>query len=222
MRRAFTLIGLLVVIAILAILAAILFPVLAHSRAAAKQSVCISNLRQIGQAMNLYMGDNDDIFPHAVDAVDKTQPVIWGDFPEFQTKIPDMPLLPDALQPYTKSREVWRCPADNGTVVVDNHPWLDFRTAPSLHKIYGSSYFFRTEIAFKFFSSSQFQLPSNVNVLMDGAGHWHGSTPRLERNENSAEWLRKWRGYRYNVLFGDFHAKSLTYDELQAAWSVDL
>lgn len=60
MKKAFTLIELLVVIAIIAILAAILFPVFAQAKAAAKNAMVVSNLKQIGVAMNLYVSDNDD------------------------------------------------------------------------------------------------------------------------------------------------------------------
>jgi prepilin-type N-terminal cleavage/methylation domain-containing protein len=59
-RRAFTLIELLVVIAIIAILAAILFPVFAQAKIAAKKAVSLSNLKQIGLAQFMYMGDWDD------------------------------------------------------------------------------------------------------------------------------------------------------------------
>lgn len=60
MRRGFTLIELLVVIAIITILAAILFPVLAESRESGRQTVCLSNMRQIGMAMRMYVSDNDE------------------------------------------------------------------------------------------------------------------------------------------------------------------
>lgn len=63
MKRAFTLIELLVVIAIIAILAAILFPVFAQAKLAAKKTADLSNMKQIGTAMMIYMGDYDDQFP---------------------------------------------------------------------------------------------------------------------------------------------------------------
>lgn len=59
-RRAFTLIELLVVIAIIAILAAILFPVFAQAKAAAKKTVCLSDVKQIALADVMYGTDNDD------------------------------------------------------------------------------------------------------------------------------------------------------------------
>jgi prepilin-type N-terminal cleavage/methylation domain-containing protein len=62
-RRTFTLIELLVVIAIIAILAAILFPVFAQARAKARQTACLSNMRQIGTAVMMYVQDYDEFYP---------------------------------------------------------------------------------------------------------------------------------------------------------------
>lgn len=88
-RRAFTLIELLVVIAIIAILAAILFPVFAQAKAAAKDSVALSNVKQLGLGCLMYAGDSDDVFPLATK--------IEGDsFTTWQFMI----------QPYAKSYQV--------------------------------------------------------------------------------------------------------------------
>jgi prepilin-type N-terminal cleavage/methylation domain-containing protein len=63
--KAFTLIELLVVIAIIAILAAILFPVFAQAKAAAKASACLSNMRQVGMATQIYNQDYDFAYPQS-------------------------------------------------------------------------------------------------------------------------------------------------------------
>jgi prepilin-type N-terminal cleavage/methylation domain-containing protein len=62
-RGGFTLIELLVVIAIIVILAAILFPVFAHAREKARQTHCLSNLRQLGMALGMYLQDHEETFP---------------------------------------------------------------------------------------------------------------------------------------------------------------
>jgi prepilin-type N-terminal cleavage/methylation domain-containing protein/prepilin-type processing-associated H-X9-DG protein len=64
---AFTLIELLVVIAIIAILAAILFPVFAQAREKARQTACLSNLKQIGLGIQMYLQDYEGVYPQAVD-----------------------------------------------------------------------------------------------------------------------------------------------------------
>ncbi len=64
MKKAFTLIELLVVIAIIAILAAILFPVFAQAKEAAKKTQCLSNMKNVGTAVIMYLGDSDDMYPN--------------------------------------------------------------------------------------------------------------------------------------------------------------
>jgi type II secretory pathway pseudopilin PulG len=212
----------LVVIAIIAIIAAILFPVFSSAKAAAKKTTCLSNLSQIGKGIALYMADSNDIFPHAVDPSDKYAPQIWNSQPQWQALLANMPMIHEVLQPYVKSKELFKCPADNGTRVLDNHFPDTLDTAPSMFKHYGSSYFFRTEIAFRQFSDTSFELPAEVNVMFDGAGHWHGSRPMLLPTDDAATYIDRIKNYRYNTLYGDWHVKSLTRDALDKAWQTNL
>lgn len=98
MRKGFTLIELLVVIAIIAILAAILFPVFARAREKARQASCMSNLKQIGLALNMYGQDWDDMAPIL------TYEAEWGDGKGWT----------EAIYPYTKNEQIYRCPSVDG------------------------------------------------------------------------------------------------------------
>ena len=72
---AFTLIELLVVIAIIAILAGILFPVFAQARDKAREATCLSNNKQIGLAVSMYLQDNDSTYPAQHAAPDTSLPL---------------------------------------------------------------------------------------------------------------------------------------------------
>jgi prepilin-type N-terminal cleavage/methylation domain-containing protein len=73
-QRAFTLIELLVVIAIVAILAALLLPALASARDKSRKAACISNLRQLGIALQSYASDNEGRIPYGPKAPPFTNP----------------------------------------------------------------------------------------------------------------------------------------------------
>ncbi len=191
----FTLVELLTAIGIIAVLSALLFPVLARARAGAQATACLTNLRQIGLAIRAYQQDWDDRYPWAVDPIDKSLPGIWAAYPDFMGQIPAMPLLHALLLPYARHRELFRCPLDSGYEVAD---WvgrtLDAR--PTSFARLGTSYSYRTDITRLQIPDGAFRAPARVAVLFDACGRWHGSW-------DVGEW-------RYNVLHGDGHAKSLS------------
>jgi len=104
---AFTLIELLVVIAIIAILAAILFPVFAQAKAAAKKTVSISNLKQIGLAWLMYADDMDDTLMRvSTNGPGNTVTYWWGNW-DGTTLRPELGLL----YPYTKNQGIQSDPS---------------------------------------------------------------------------------------------------------------
>jgi len=99
--RAFTLIELLVVIAIISILSALLLPALAKGKSAAKSIACVSNLHQIGLALNVYLPDNRDRLP-----------ICAGYLP---SQMPPLPPITTTLFANQKTNKVFWCPADQTT-----------------------------------------------------------------------------------------------------------
>jgi prepilin-type N-terminal cleavage/methylation domain-containing protein len=123
MRKAFTLIELLVVIAIIAILAAILFPVFAQAKLAAKKTQSLSNIKQMGTAVQIYLGDSDDLFPMAHHPSDPLGGWSWNRFtpvPASQVVAPTDPawkvdaantFVFNSMQPYMKNTQMLQCPS---------------------------------------------------------------------------------------------------------------
>jgi prepilin-type N-terminal cleavage/methylation domain-containing protein/prepilin-type processing-associated H-X9-DG protein len=107
MRRGFTLIELLVVIAIIAILAAILFPVFAKAREKARQTSCLSNIKQITLGELQYLQDYDETF--AFCEGDTASAVQWPmDPPGYNMSFI---LWHVYIYPYVKNSQVFRCPS---------------------------------------------------------------------------------------------------------------
>jgi general secretion pathway protein G len=182
-------------------------PVFLTARGRVRETVCTSNLHQIGLAVGMYMQDHDGLYPYAVDPSDRAAPDKWNRFPSFANDIPKLGLLQDVLQPYSNSHHLFACPADTGFATVDfsNMPLDAF---PTSFKKYHTSYYYRTELAATRMNEASMYLPSQVNVLFDGVGYWHGTVlPSYER---------------YNVLFADGHVKSFSRLQMNAAWAVPL
>jgi prepilin-type processing-associated H-X9-DG protein/prepilin-type N-terminal cleavage/methylation domain-containing protein len=103
--HSFTLIELLVVIAIIAILAAILFPVFAQAREKARQISCLSNTKQLGTALTMYLQDYDETFyPHVTE---RTAPPGTGT--DQASRAPFS--YKTKLEPYIKNAQIFKCPS---------------------------------------------------------------------------------------------------------------
>lgn len=105
--KAFALIELLVVIAILAIIAALLFPVLANARESGRKTKCLSNLRQMGLAIQIYLNDYNETFPMNR-FPDAQRPLNnqWGGLQGSSWN------WKRAIRSYLKSLELYECPSN--------------------------------------------------------------------------------------------------------------
>ena len=127
-RAGFTLIELLVVLAIIGILAGLLLPTLGRAKATAKGIACLSNLHQVGIALQLYVGDNNNRMPTMYDRTNSTL---------FAGPSPDM-----VLSNQLANANVLRCPADQWQVFEtsgSSYSWmsaLNGQSASSLN-LYG-------------------------------------------------------------------------------------
>jgi prepilin-type N-terminal cleavage/methylation domain-containing protein len=105
MKRAFTLVEVLVVIAVIAILAALFFPTLSAAKARAQRTICINNLRQINSAMRLYWDDHSDFPPGVKNSADAP----FGYWTGYKKLIESYAGVKSVSSP---SDKLFACPAD--------------------------------------------------------------------------------------------------------------
>jgi len=210
-RRGFTLIELLVVIAIIAILAAILFPVFARAREKARQTSCLSNVKQMGLGVMMYAQDYDERMPYHYrpSALPITMPdnsVTWTYSP-----------WANQVYPYINNLQIFVCPSSPeqftfGDWTSYNYSWNYYPDGPNGRKI------------------AEFTHPAELLVLVDGSSYIAnplsapGADPTLRTNPGGHYYrdaVKAWHNDGCNVAFADGHGKWRQYSEVisdQALW----
>ena len=215
---AFTLIELLLVVAVIVLLIGLLLPALSRSRDSANVVVCASNQNQIGQAQGAYLVDNGKRFPHLVNwagLIGKK-----GTSGNYSASTLDVTARP--LNKYVgntqdgSSVDITQCPADLG----DSFPSYNGGIT-NCYKFYGTSYLpqwnsnaFRAKMVYgpaanlsvRSMGMGQITSPKNKLLLADWS--WHGNRPIADR---MTRWHNKGNVRQFNTLFADMHVSYFVY-----------
>jgi prepilin-type N-terminal cleavage/methylation domain-containing protein/prepilin-type processing-associated H-X9-DG protein len=199
MRRGFTLIELLVVIAIIAILAAILFPVFARAREKARQTSCLSNVKQLTLGCLMYAQDYDEMLPagrvqHYPATCDNNSKAFWQ----------------HVVFPYVSNTQIFQCPSNSAlrTTCGRFYTWAD---AMAITNNYGiNCRGFGTSGGL---SMGSIPMPAEAYYLLcgynAGGGWWRGF--RAAYNTCSQDqYFRDIHNGGINIGLADGHAKWLS------------
>ncbi len=216
-RRGFTLIELLTVIAIIGVLAAILFPVFARARGKARQVACLTNLQQIGQAMGIYAQDHHGFL------------VNWCVTHPNPTAGPDNKTTPDpsvstwdvSIMPYLKNEDLLKC---------KDNPTSGGRDA----RAYAMAAYTQRQIGGNLFGVYKAFIPAphkTVLVFEKGQnppGAWGDALgENVRQTHGSKRWSTAgdpWSQEMFhfngkNILFVDYHVKWYPQDQGPFAWN---
>ncbi len=200
-RTGFTLIELLVVIAIIAILAAILFPVFAKARDQARRTSCLSNIKQLGLGILMYVQDYDETFM-------TTQNGLGGDYPGWDPYCGTWVGFRSwvrIIQPYVKNKQLCLCPSGpsnfmlGGTGVADGMA-TDFPE--------GNHFLFKHAIAAsgdflgRAMKLSDYNVPSSIVLIHEYASYHNNQQAVMTMIDPQLV-----QGLNLNVCFMDGHAK---------------
>jgi prepilin-type N-terminal cleavage/methylation domain-containing protein len=185
-RIGFTLIELLVVVAIIGLLVSITVPAISQARVASKRTVCGANLHSIGQALELYLSQNNEYWPFASAMISKEED-------------PNRRAISEVLLPQAGNvREVFRCPADR------------IRTDSSDPNINGKKTFFESEK-----SSYEWDILAAFNGVKRGQD-WATSAEGLGLGPADVPLMQDWdcfhgepnRARSVVVMYADFSVRS--------------
>jgi len=122
LKHPFTLVELLIVIAIIAILASMLLPALHRSRHNAKVTICTGQLKQWGESLHIYAVDNKDFFAYGSGKYYSTWSDGDGNY-EYVQPTNMVGRLAHLMRSYLGKRELFRCPLDTQTPLIPESTW---------------------------------------------------------------------------------------------------